>query len=366
MPIGQIKAFAWILAAALTVGLSAYVYGYITEFKDREAKGGLFDTNEIKAALEDVPELVEQKDDLIDYQRVRGLFHEGQLNWTGYEAPPPPPPPDQSETQEARRTGTPIADILRVLMIKHDPSGETESMVWVRYFNESGVSPAPVVEGYALKVGDPLHGKYDDVKVESIGLHPETGVLQVTFSFDDEAREHESLSTEQFDATTHIVQVGEDGAVQAAPSQNIPTVSTFQRPRRRGKTVRDRAGPLHPRAGGRPGHGAELPRVHQPDPPPAPPRPAHRPLRRDRDHRRAARVDGRAPRGRVGRRDQEHQRPPGDEPRRGHPVRQEQLGQVRELGDRRRASRQGDDDHLHARLRRLAPRLRAGAGSRPR
>jgi len=232
MPIGQIKALSWFVAALLTLGLSAYVYTFITELKERE-KVGIVDQAEIKAALEDVPAIAEQTDNMIEYEDVRALFHEGRLNWTGY-VPPEPITIDPRDVEPAKPKYTPVAELLRVLMIRYDPVDETHSLVFVRYTAEARVPPAAVVGGYSLHVGDPLHSPHDHIKVKSVGLDEETGRLSVTFEFGDEGREPESLGPAVFQSAGMIVQVGADGVRIPAP-RRFP-VSTHQRPRR-GMTI---------------------------------------------------------------------------------------------------------------------------------
>ena len=235
MPIAQIKAFSWLLAAVLTIGLSFYVYTFVTELKQR-GPSGLIDQAEIKTALEDVPQITEQKDDLIEYQTVRRLFHEGQLNWTGYVPPPPPPPTETEKDKGPTRNYKPVADLLRVLMIRYDPVDEARSVAFVKYTPDAKVAPAKVVGGYSLHVGDTLEGDLDNITVKSIAPNAETGRLEVTFSFDEADRDPESLSTEQFEAKTHIVQIGPDGKPQLKEPTSFPA-GTYNRSARRQNTV---------------------------------------------------------------------------------------------------------------------------------
>lgn len=219
MPIGQIKAFSWLLAATLTVGLSYYVFTFITELKAREA-GGLVDQAEIKTALEDVPAITEQKDDVIDYQRVRTLFHEGQLNWTGYEAPPVVQVAAPT-AEQLKPKYTPVDEILKVLMIQYDPIEESRSVAWVNYTANSGVA-ASIVRGYSLSVGDPLESPHDRIKVKAIGQNAETGRLEVTFEFSEEGRDPETLGTETFDTENLIVYVDDETGLKTATRKPFP------------------------------------------------------------------------------------------------------------------------------------------------
>jgi PDZ domain len=239
MSIAQIKALSWLLAALLTLALSAYVFMFISELKQREREG-IVDPAMVKATLEDVPPIEKHEDDLIDYEDVKRLFHEGKdgLNWTGQ---PPPKPTDAGPVPQAevKPKFVPVADLLRILMIQYDPVDASDSAIFVRYTTASRIPPAPVVGGYLLHVGSKLQKPQDHIRVESIT--PDA----VTFAFDEAGREPESLGTEAFDPQTEIVTVGPDGVRYPTP-HDIPTAQRALRPP---PGTTQRIGPGHYRLG---------------------------------------------------------------------------------------------------------------------
>jgi hypothetical protein len=233
MTIAQIKALSWLLAALLTLALSGYVYAYISDLHER----GNIDTGEIRAALEDVPQVEKQQDDLIDYEDVKRLFHEGRLNWTGQ---PPPERVDDTPAAavQAQPRRVPVANLLRVLMIQHDPLEPANSAIFVLYTAAAQVPKAPIVEGYMLRVGDRLHGAHKAIRVAAIGEE------LVTFAFDEAGNDVETLGPEAFDPQTQIVTVGPDG-VRYPQQRPIPVGTTPRAPP--GETRR--IGPNHFRIG---------------------------------------------------------------------------------------------------------------------
>jgi hypothetical protein len=221
MNISQIKLVAWLAAGLLTLGLSAYVVLFIQRLPELEAP---LDTNEIRAALEDVPPVEAKTDELIAYDDVKRLFHETGLNWTGKQAVVEAPV-TAIDTGPKAPPKVPVTDLLKVLMLQVDPVDASQSVAFVKYLPKAQVPPMKI-GGIGLRVGDRLLEPHDHVRVESIAIDG------VTFAFDDEARDKETLAPPELDTESLIVAVGPDGIATSIRS-NIPKGA--QRPRETAK-----------------------------------------------------------------------------------------------------------------------------------
>src|SRR4051812_23228340 len=133
MNIGQIKVLSWASAALLTLGLSFYVYSFVSHLKTKSAP---IDTKKMQAVLEASEPAKAKNEDLVAYDDIRVLFHPScekcktdpncrHLNWTGKEkvvakaesnndAPPAP-------------TRIAVKELVRILLVKVDLAGAKES-----------------------------------------------------------------------------------------------------------------------------------------------------------------------------------------------------------------------------------------------
>jgi len=78
MNISQIKVISWAVAALLTLGLSAYVWSFVSTLEKRRA---LPEADVVRKHLSAVEPVAVKNDGQVKYEDVRRLFHD--LNWTG-------------------------------------------------------------------------------------------------------------------------------------------------------------------------------------------------------------------------------------------------------------------------------------------
>ena len=222
MNIGHVKLFSWGGAALLTAGLGLYV---VTFVKDLPAKRRLPDPAAIFKILDAVHPVKPKAADLVVYEDVRRLYLPNcehckndpncrHLNWTGK---PPAPPPAESETQPDRPPPqVAVAELVKILMVKVDLADRTQSEVMLRYRSKAGVpNPMPAGGSY-FHEGDHLASPHTGVRVESIA--PEG----VYFAFDEQGRDPELLSPDEFDVGATIVKVVGEGEVMLPDVPSIP------------------------------------------------------------------------------------------------------------------------------------------------
>jgi hypothetical protein len=199
MNISQIKVISWAVAALLTLGLSAYVWSFVSTL---EARRALPEADVVRKHLSAVEPVPVKNDGQVKYEDVRRLFHD--LNWTGaikvvakpVEGPQAPLVPEV----------VPVRDLVRILWVQVDLADAKGSSIFMKYKPKAQVDNKGV-GGYLLRTGDALLAPHGGITVDSITTEG------VRFAFADAAREKELLRPTEFDATAQIVQVGEDGIV---------------------------------------------------------------------------------------------------------------------------------------------------------
>jgi hypothetical protein len=209
MNIGQVKIWSWAVAGSLTLGLSYFVYTFISEL---ETKRALPDQKHVREVLESVEPVKVKTDGLLSYEEVKRLV--ADFNWTG--KPPPKVEATKTEQQAPKQTVDPVKDLVRVLMVKVDLADPKGSNIYIKYKPKAGVLNTGSGAGFLLKEGEHLAKPREFIRVDSI--RPEG----VVFAFDDEARAKETLGPEEFDARAAIVAVGPDGVI-LPPIGKIPT-----------------------------------------------------------------------------------------------------------------------------------------------
>lgn len=223
MNIGQIKVAAWAVAALLTLGLSWYVFDFARGLK---AKSEPTAPALVKGVLEGVTPLKAPSDKLFAYEQSKRIV--ALLDWTGAPkaAIVTPEAPKGPETPVV----TPVKKLVRITMMRYDPTDATGSRVALRYRPEAGVTN-PVVAAFSLlKVNDALAAPHNGIKVAAIEAD------SVTFSFGTPGRENETLTCEDFDAKAVIVMVGPDGDVKL-PGPHATIVKNTNEVFRPGKTT---------------------------------------------------------------------------------------------------------------------------------
>lgn len=224
MNIGQVKLLSWAAAALLTAGLGFYVLSFVRALPEKRR---LPDPPKVEAILKAVQPVKPKAADLVDYEDVRRLFLPScekcksnaacrHLNWTG--KPPAPPPIDPGPQADAPPPRVPVADLVRILMVKVDSGDRTQSAVFLKYRPKAGVQTNGTATGSHLREGDRLAVPHQAARIESIA--PE-GVI---FAFDEEGRENETVAPEEYDLGATIVQVTGDGERMLPKVSNIPRV----------------------------------------------------------------------------------------------------------------------------------------------
>ncbi len=198
MNIGQIKLIAWTAAGVLTLGLAFYVFDFV---KHLEEKGRSPNLDEAKRLI-------------------------AVLDWTGA-----PKAVEQPKVIDNTPKVVPVLSVSRlvtVLALQQDLSDRALSQVALRYKPEAAVTDPALAAFSLLKEGDHLAPPNDYVHIVSITSDG------VDFAFADDKRDHEKLSTKEFDAKSQIIVIGPDGIVQEPSPLTIPKGPDTLRP---GKTA---------------------------------------------------------------------------------------------------------------------------------
>ena len=214
MNIGQVKILSWGSAGVLAGGLGLYVFLFI---KDLEEKRSIPDGKSVQAALDAVQPVKPKAADLVSYEDVRRLYLPScerckgdpkcrHLNWTGKAPPPPPAAAEPTEAQKPPKV--PVAELIRIAMVQVDLAKPDQSFVFLKYRPKASVLAVGAAGGFVLKESERLAAPHQGVRVESITSEG------VTFAFDEEGREPETVSPSEYDLKTTIVQVGEDGVIR--------------------------------------------------------------------------------------------------------------------------------------------------------
>lgn len=213
MNIGQIKILSWGAAGLLTAGLALYVGLFV---RDLDAKRRPPDREKIQAALEAAEPSKPKAADLVSYDDVRRLFLPScdhckgnpncrHLNWTGK---PPPPPSVAPETVVETPKAIPISDLVKIQMVIVDGTDPKQSAVGLKYKPKSMIPNNAAAGFFLLHPGDHLAAPHQYARIEAINSQG------VVFAFDDKSRENETISPDQFDLKTSIVQVDPDGVMR--------------------------------------------------------------------------------------------------------------------------------------------------------
>jgi hypothetical protein len=210
MNIAQIKVVSWTAAALLTIGLSGYVWTFVSGL---EARRALPDPNVVRATLTGVEPVAAKNDGQIAYTEVKRLFYD--LNWTGLVKAPPKV--DTKGPEDLKPELVPVKELVRVLWVQVDLADPKGSAVFLKYRPKANVQNSPI-GGFLVREGDALLAPHAHVRVDAIT------VGGVVFSFADANRAKETLLPEEYDAKASIVQVGPDGVVLPPPKTSIPRV----------------------------------------------------------------------------------------------------------------------------------------------
>ncbi|MBK7643516.1 MAG: PDZ domain-containing protein [Planctomycetes bacterium] len=224
MNIAQIKILSWTGAGLLTLGLSYYVWDYVSHMQQRSQ---LPDPKLVKQVLEDVEPLKVKAEEVVAYGNIKRLFHTTcsecktnpncrHLNWTGKEKEIVVATPDS--VVEAPKVK--VDELVSVLMIKADMADRKNSSIFFKYKNKAtnvGLNNNGPTGGFVLKEGEHLGAPYDKVRLDEI-----TGDA-VYFAFEGEEREREKISPGTFEVVGPVA-VGPGGEILPKTTGLVPSV----------------------------------------------------------------------------------------------------------------------------------------------
>jgi hypothetical protein len=219
MNAAKTKFLTWLAAGALGVGLCVYVVFNLKRLQEVQVP---VSTERMTEVLSDTPAIVEKSEDIIPYERVQAALI--SFDWPG--KPPPPKTELVPEPELIKTTALPVKKLVKIMGYKVDGRHPEDSSVILKYLPDSKV-PAPPSTGITpigvLKhPGDTLDAPIDHIAVLRVTVDG------VEFGFDDDEREPELLSTEDYPLEDRIVRVTDDGQiVTAEPSIFIPKGRTW-------------------------------------------------------------------------------------------------------------------------------------------
>ncbi len=214
MNIGQLKVVCWGGAGVLAAGLALYVGFFVRDLDNRRRPP---DPTKIVHDLESVESVKAKSADLVAYEDVRRLYlpscdkcrenpHCRHLNWTG--KPPPPPPEPGTKGEPTKAPVVAMSELVKIQYCQVDLSDRKLSRVWLKYRPKAAVQNTAAGGGYWLKEGDRLAAPHEYARIDKIDSQ------FVHFAFDDEKRDPEKISPDEFDSHTTIVQVDQDGVIR--------------------------------------------------------------------------------------------------------------------------------------------------------
>jgi len=213
MNVPVLKLVCWLTSASMTAGLTAFSYDFFSNLEQRKKP---YDPEHVKEVLDEKIDIPVKVNEGPDYDVVKRVF----INdwWKGYEAPKPVTGPAPDEV--VGPTTTPVADLLKILMIQVDTDEPEASLIFVRYTG-NGIEEQDGV----LKPDDALPSPHQYAIVNSIRVDG------VEFRFED-GREVETIEPGSSDDETLIVKVGEDGILypvrEKLPTSSAPPINPTQ------------------------------------------------------------------------------------------------------------------------------------------
>jgi hypothetical protein len=215
MSVTRLREIIWIVSCLLTAGLGWYVREIVVVAK---SGGSIIDTEEVTRTLQDVDDFSGPKQSLVDTQLIRKTFWD--FDWSGKPAPVVVETP-KAEPVVNGPVYTPVQEILSVYFMQEDVTQPGFSRTFVFYTAGSGVTGEAAELGQVLYPGDSDGQPLNELRPcrladphGNIWVHSITLEKGVTFSFEDESRENESLKTEEFQTDLVIPKVDADSAIR--------------------------------------------------------------------------------------------------------------------------------------------------------
>ena len=217
MNINQVKAFTWLVSAAVTAGLGYYVFEFI-RLRPQLAERRIT-REQAEEYLTNIAEVEGPKQDLLDAGAVQRAFRD--MNWAG-KPPPPPPVEVENPTEVEQVSYDPMSELLVVMVLFEDPRTPGHGRAWVKYLPASGVE---VDKGnpflHEIRVGQRLPQDLSYVTVKAITVKE-----GVTFSFDDAEREDESLLPDEDSSEIEPFLVDPGGQPIRPTKGDVPRIDT--------------------------------------------------------------------------------------------------------------------------------------------
>src|SRR5262245_18920742 len=160
MNIGQIKIWTWGAAGVLTLGLSAYVFDFITLLEEKRKPP---DRKVVQEVLDKVQAPQAKNDDLIPYTEAKRILAE--LNWTGKVKAVEAPPPVEVKPELPI---IPVKKLVSICMVKVDLGDRKGSRVYLKYKPEAGLANNAATGGFLMKEGDHLAALHEHIAIETI------------------------------------------------------------------------------------------------------------------------------------------------------------------------------------------------------
>jgi len=173
-----------------------------------------------------VTEIVEPEPpraEVVDVKEINAIFHD--MDWTG--KPPPIVVQTTEDTTKVEIPKTPIADILKVLVVQVDSTDPAGSKAYVKYIDPALQRRHNEPRERFLLRDQRLTGQYQNVRVVDITAGG------VVFGFDEEGRAQETVPAAGYPDRQDIVVVGADGVIRPQQERLIPTKGDYVSPRLR-------------------------------------------------------------------------------------------------------------------------------------
>lgn len=202
MNTARLKLLTWTVAAALGVGLVAYVGMFLRQRNELLAPVA---EDRMAKVLKDVPEPPARIENIVDREKFELALR--KLDWTGK---PPAKLVEVEQAPEPVATGPePVDKFIRLRAIKVDAAavanGEDNGEVIFKYMADAKVTTVQSADGTVRKqIGQRLDSPLEYIRVVSIS---DAGV---EFGFDDEQRAHEFLTVNDYLLASGYVIVGDD------------------------------------------------------------------------------------------------------------------------------------------------------------
>ena len=196
--VGTLKTLSYLTSFGLLGGIGYSLYDYYEHGQHEN----YFDRERAKKVLNGVKEPVPAVARGLNYQEdIKPAIVDA--NWTGAPPPPPPEPKGPESLEPVEQPVIPVDDILDVIGIIAASDDPASSRCLVRMVG----APSPSGSDFWLYIGDDLPEPHNNIAILSIKAE------EVSFSFEDDEREPESIRPHARSSNSMIVKADENGVV---------------------------------------------------------------------------------------------------------------------------------------------------------